>query len=298
MAVKQATSIDDQIVLLKKRGLIINDEEKAKENLLDIGYYRLGFYLFPFEKSYPKLGNRNHEYVSTAKFEDAVALYYLDFDLRNILLKYITRIEIAFRTYVAYYVSNQHKSSPTWFADKNIMRASYVKTFEDAVYSSIKKKPVIARHHSKYPIDKYAPAWKTVEYMTLGEVAILYSNLKELNERLNISKHFGVKQTPVFESYMESIRVLRNVCAHGSQLVDLRLPTSIRKGPAYRTKANDGQSLNAALHVTLYLLGCVSQNRKAELHDKIKDLLDEFSKNHSNLVHLVENATKISIKDF
>ena len=30
--------------------MIINDVEKAKEVLLDVGYYRLGFYWFPFEK--------------------------------------------------------------------------------------------------------------------------------------------------------------------------------------------------------------------------------------------------------
>lgn len=50
---KSATTIEQQLDLLKSRGLSIFDIEKAKEILLDIGYYRLGFYLFPFEKSYP-----------------------------------------------------------------------------------------------------------------------------------------------------------------------------------------------------------------------------------------------------
>ena len=34
------------------------------------------------------------------KFEDAVALYYFDFDVRNLLNRYISRIEVAFRTYM------------------------------------------------------------------------------------------------------------------------------------------------------------------------------------------------------
>jgi abortive infection bacteriophage resistance protein len=46
--IKTATTLDEQIQLLKKRGLDIQDDEKAKECLLDIGYYRLGAYLFPF----------------------------------------------------------------------------------------------------------------------------------------------------------------------------------------------------------------------------------------------------------
>ena len=40
---KSATTIEQQLDLLKSRGLSIFDIEKAKEILLDIGYYRLGF---------------------------------------------------------------------------------------------------------------------------------------------------------------------------------------------------------------------------------------------------------------
>jgi abortive infection bacteriophage resistance protein len=46
---KKATTVDQQIELLKKRGVIINDDTKVKEILLDIGYYRRGFYWFPYE---------------------------------------------------------------------------------------------------------------------------------------------------------------------------------------------------------------------------------------------------------
>lgn len=49
-----ATTIDEQIKLLKDRGMNIEDEVKARENLMDIGYFRLGFYWFPFEKTYPR----------------------------------------------------------------------------------------------------------------------------------------------------------------------------------------------------------------------------------------------------
>ena len=58
---KFATNIEEQITKLVERGMVIEDIEKAKENLLDIGYFRLGFYWFPFEKSYP----RKHRWVAT-----------------------------------------------------------------------------------------------------------------------------------------------------------------------------------------------------------------------------------------
>ncbi|WP_420537230.1 hypothetical protein [Hoylesella shahii] len=60
---KLATTIDEQIKKLRERYMDISDEKKAKENLLDIGYYRLGFYWFPFEKSYPRKSNRTHKFT-------------------------------------------------------------------------------------------------------------------------------------------------------------------------------------------------------------------------------------------
>lgn len=47
---KTATTIEKQIEILRSHGIIINNEEKAKEILHDIGYYRLGFYFFPSRK--------------------------------------------------------------------------------------------------------------------------------------------------------------------------------------------------------------------------------------------------------
>lgn len=73
---KTATSIEEQIQLLEERGMIFNDKEKAKEILLDIGYYRLGFYWFPYEQSYPSKNNRTHQFKENTLFDDVVTLYY------------------------------------------------------------------------------------------------------------------------------------------------------------------------------------------------------------------------------
>ena len=69
---KLATTINEQISILRTRGMIIEDEKKAIENLLDIGYYRLGFYWFPFEKSYPRKHQRNHLFKEGTKFDYAI----------------------------------------------------------------------------------------------------------------------------------------------------------------------------------------------------------------------------------
>lgn len=84
---KYATTIEQQIQKLNDRGLIIADEEKAKEVLLDIGYYRFGSYLFPFELAYPSKKDRSHRLKTQTRFEDALDLYYFDSDLRMLLIR-------------------------------------------------------------------------------------------------------------------------------------------------------------------------------------------------------------------
>jgi abortive infection bacteriophage resistance protein len=47
---KIANTIEEHIEKLKDSGMILDfAEPKVKEILLDIGYYRLGFYWHPFE---------------------------------------------------------------------------------------------------------------------------------------------------------------------------------------------------------------------------------------------------------
>lgn len=280
--IKTATTLEEQVSLLRTRGVEITCEEKAKECLLDIGYFRLCSYLFPFEKTYPTYSNRTHEVVAGTRLSDAVALYYFDFDLRNILNRYISRIEVALRTYITYTLSNKHKISPTWFVDPAIMNSSYIKKF-DEVYEAIKQKSVIRRHHQKYINDKYAPAWKTIEFMTFGNIEKLYLNLKSPADKLDICRHFGVNQTAIFENYIKTVRTLRNICAHGGVLFDMRLPLGIKNGPAGRFSRIDGHNLCGALKVVEYLLGKVSCNRLNDMRSDISDALSVLYMHNKNL---------------
>ena len=61
---KKAYTIDQQIARLKSNGMAFDDEEKAKEILLDVGYYRLGFYSFPYEDRKSTRLNSSHRLES------------------------------------------------------------------------------------------------------------------------------------------------------------------------------------------------------------------------------------------
>lgn len=290
---KPATTIDEQLDLLKTRGLAIQDEDKAREILLDIGYYRLGFYLFPFEKSYPQLRNRTHEYIDGATFEDAVKLYYFDFDLRLLLTRYLTRIEIAFRTALIYNLSNKYSPNSVWFISPSVVSRSYARDFENKVYTAdFKRNPIIQRHHQKNPNDRFAPSWKTLEFMTFGAVMKLYEQLKERDDKILIAQKLGIRQVVTFESYMHTIREVRNACAHGHLLYDLRLPRRINRGPAHITPQESG-NIVGALRVIRYIMAQISTKRADDLSASVKSLYEKLCMEAPNLKPLIPDFSCI-----
>lgn len=297
MGVK-AITLDEQIQLLRSRGMVINNEEKAKEVLSDIGYYRLGFYWFPMEIDYPNKNNRNHLFKDTADFDDAVRLYYFDFKLRNILLKYLSRIEISFKTSLIYFVSNRYDSHPTWFVNPIIVNRSFIQNFDVEVYNSkFRKNKVIARHHKKYINDKYAPAWKTIEFMTLGGVISLYTSLNNNDLKRKIATIYNINRVEVFENYINLIRDIRNVCAHSNVLYDFAPIRSIRKGPALMTNVVNNQNLRGAYKIIEYIIKQISINRYNDLRNEIRSLLEKYS-DFDRVEGMIKTISGLTEKDF
>ena len=90
---KQALSISEQIELLKSRGLNIADSSKTAKFLGEVSYFRFVQYLRPMEAD-----KTSHQFKPNSRFEDAVALYNFDMELRDLMFKAIQRLEIALRT--------------------------------------------------------------------------------------------------------------------------------------------------------------------------------------------------------
>jgi abortive infection bacteriophage resistance protein len=90
---KPALSVDRQISLLTSRGLIIEDEAKAKHYLSFIGYYRLSGYCLHFQNG----GNSEirHQFKPGTTFNSVLELYIFDRKLRLMLIDIIERIEVA-----------------------------------------------------------------------------------------------------------------------------------------------------------------------------------------------------------
>lgn len=270
----KATTLDEQIALLKKRGMLIADVSKAKEILLDIGYYRLGFYWNCFECDH------EHNLIRGTKFEDVVSLYYLDVDLRELLLKYIYRIEVHFRTQIIYHVSNQNKNSPTWFVDPKVVSLDYIADFDKFYTDKFKRnnRPIF-RHHQKYINDRYAPAWKTIEFITFGANLKLFLALKDTRVKETIASSYSLRKLKIFINFINTTIYVRNMCSHGGVLYDLAQPKSIINIPGGKLTFTKNHSLDASIKVIRYLLGQISTNRENDLKNKIQNLFSQFANN-------------------
>ncbi len=272
---KFATDVEEQIALLESRGMTISDKEKAKECLLDIGYFRLGFYWFPFEKTYPRKANRTHEFKEGTTFDYAIRLYYFDFDFRNILLKYISRVEINFRTKLIYYASNRYKQEPFWYQDSKYVNKTFLEddVMEKAMKDAAKEEVIIQdmKSHKR----NVSPAWKTMEFFSFGTAISLYDNLKEIPLKCDISKLYGISSPNNFLSYIDTIRKLRNYCAHGKVLFDKNLPEAISNGPLGYL-GNSKTQLFGAYLVLEYILEQVSKNRAQDMRSEVKALFDNM----------------------
>ena len=272
---KLATNVDEQIAKLESRGMTIEDKNKAKECLLDIGYFRLGFYWFPFEESYPRKVNRTHAFKDGTCFDYAIQLYYFDYDLRNILLKYINRIEINFRTKLIYHASNRYKQYPFWYQDDKYVNNAFLDS--DVMKKAMKnasKEDVIIQDMKAHKRN-VSPAWKAMEFFSFGAAISLYNNLKEGPLKCEISNLYGISSPNNFLSYIDTVRKLRNYCAHGKVLYDKNLPEAISNGPLGYLGNNKTQ-IFGAYRVLEYLLGQVSQNRVQDMKQEVKALFDKM----------------------
>lgn len=288
---KKATYLHEQIALLRSRGMVITDEQKAEEILLDVGYYRLGFYAYPFEIN-PQQQPRDHTYKPDTDFNQIVELYYFDHDLRHILMRYISRIEVNIRTFITYTVSNYYRTDPTWFVNSRVVKADFRNNFEQKIYSTLRQNPCIANHHHRYHNDRFAPAWKTLEFMTLGSIITLYESLLDQNLKLQIAKHYGLNTIPLFENYLQTLKVIRNACAHGNHIFDLQLIKAVKKGPLQHFEAEHRHDIYAVLLVLLYFLHHISENREQELRIAIEKHLKQ-PKNKENVIILNDFLQKV-----
>jgi abortive infection bacteriophage resistance protein len=238
--IKPYLDLDQQIALLKSRGMLIDDEQKAKEYLHRTGYYRLSGYWYPFRKSTASqlpsgilettvLDN----FRENSQFKHVIDLYIFDKKLRILFLDALERIEIALRVDVALILGKEDKFAQHREAllDGNFTKKvnletgqtdyqAWLRDFNRLVSKS--KEDFITHFKGKY--DLPLPIWIAVELWDFGLLSKFITGMR-YQELQSMSARYSIPRSELLKSWVRAMNYIRNVCAHHSRLWN-RSPTS------------------------------------------------------------------------
>ena len=207
---------------LKKSGLEISSQTEAEKALNTIGYYRLKGYCFH------KFESNTKQYITETKLSDVIKLYDLDTKLSHLIFGYISQIEIALRVrLVNAFQPTQDAialNDPSFFKDKE----HYWKNQGTLAAEIARSKDVFIAHNFDNH-DGAIPVWAAVEIMSFGTLSKMIKNLKSGQNSVlsRIIQNYKYKNsneqliTPskdMFTSWIQSVSVMRNICAHNSRI--------------------------------------------------------------------------------
>jgi abortive infection bacteriophage resistance protein len=209
---KPPTTYAEQVVLLQSRGMEINDPAQAEFYLQQINYYRLCAYWLPFEQAHA-----THAFRPGTRFEDVLAIYYADRQLRLLFLDAIERIEVSFRCHWAYQMA--HKHGPHSHLDSSLARkANFWQANKERLEAEVERSDEVFILHMKNTYSEpLPPVWACSEVMTLGLLSSWYDNLKPSATRAAVSCEYQLDDS-VLSSWLHHLTVVRNVCAHHCRL--------------------------------------------------------------------------------
>ncbi len=102
---KVFTSIEDQIEILKSRGLVIDDEPAVKSILSKENYYNL---INGYKSLFLDSSAETETFLEGTTFSEIYELYLFDRELRSIFMRCILEIENNVKSVLAYKFSEQY----------------------------------------------------------------------------------------------------------------------------------------------------------------------------------------------
>ena len=152
----RAITTEQQIDILKERGLLIDDVERAVKALDIISYFRLAGYWRHFEADHT-----THQFREGCRFADIIDLYSFDKQLRALLFTAIQTIEVSVRTKIikhfalefgAFWFMDEPELPPVWKTLEVISMGTLSKLYSN--FSNATAKHAVARefglNHHKF----------------------------------------------------------------------------------------------------------------------------------------------------
>lgn len=197
-------------------------QDKARQALEFIGYHRLLIYMRPLQDTHKR-------FFATVQFDDILKLYEFDRLLRLIFLDAIDRIEVAFRSAIINTLALDRACGPHFYQDSIhfIDPVSHRNLLKQVLNLRDKDNAALNHYYANYNTPALPPIWAVLEAMTIGQLSTLFSTL-HLDHRKSVSAKFGYDES-VLSTWLKSLTLLRNVCAHHGRLWNASITASAPK---------------------------------------------------------------------
>ncbi|MGQ4509474.1 Abi family protein [Dermabacteraceae bacterium P13147] len=287
---KSATTVAEQIALLRSRGLEV-DDELACQWLMNVSYYRLSAYWYPARQLGAE-NQRTDRFISGISFSNVADLYEADRKLRTLVHDGIERVEIALRTRVGEILC---VSDPLAYTRPERFRSSFrhyswMETARKRVERAAKNNEAVKHYRKEY--DGRYPFWVLAEVLDFSDISRLFDGLPTRDQRaiaeglgfvidlnaLSRRQRNKVQSQSPLARWLEQLTVIRNICAHHGRLWNKSFtPVStvaLKTQPQF-ADLPEGQSerIFGALLVMAQILGAVSPG--THWQDKVNSLIND-----------------------
>jgi abortive infection bacteriophage resistance protein len=218
-------NLDEQIEILKFKGLRIDNIDFTREVLLRENYFFINGYRHLF------MTDNGKRFTPGTTFEELYSLFLFDRSFRNILFKNLLIIENNIKSIISYQLSKKYG-----FKEKDYLKESNFTTdykekrrVEDVINKMKRQIRVNGEKHSAtyHYITNYGyiPMWILVKVLSFGLINELYGILK-LEDKVEIAKVYNLNPE-TFKIYLELLSNYRNLCAHEDIVYEHKTQTII-----------------------------------------------------------------------
>ena len=219
-------TLDEQVDIFKKRGLVVDDEERARQILFRENYFFISGYRHLFTQE-----GKKDLFLEGTTFEELYATFVFDRRIRNIFFKNILIVENNIKSIMSYQLSKKYGYKEKDYLDvKNFssdgMQARQVRDVLNKVRRQIRING--SKHTATYHyINNYGfiPLWILVKVLSFGIMSDFYDILK-IEDKEEIAKAYDL-DTETLRIFLALLSNFRNVCAHEDILYDHRVQRSI-----------------------------------------------------------------------
>ena len=216
--IKEFKTYNEQIDILVRRGMDIEDRDEATFLLQQVSYYRLSGYCYPFREF--KNSSRADTFFPGTRWRDVVDLYRFDSRLRTATFTALTPIELAIRAHLGHELGSldplihldPKKLGVTVDTPKEKKYNSWRKRYDRELESS--REDFVKHHKQKY--GGKLPVWAATEIMDWGSLTYLYE-LSPTSVQNTISSQCDLT-APQLRSWLKALNIVRNICAHHGRL--------------------------------------------------------------------------------